>query len=249
MAVQARREQPSPLAALLNRPRPSITSILGLVFVLLVIVWLIGNFVKDPAEFVSVFLIGLTNGAVYALVALGYTLVYGILQLINFAHGDVFALSGLFASTVLLDWFGATQADTTLVSIGLILTTLVIVMTVFALVNTTIERVAYRPLRSAPRLAALITAVGMSFIVQNVGLAIYDVGFYGAQDLIPRSEVFTFGGIAYTWNKFSVLLITIPVLIALTWFVTAPRTAPVRLPMPPRTAAVKAISPSSKPVS
>src|ERR687895_739191 len=106
MAVQARREPPSPLAALLNRPRPSIVGMLGLFFVALVFVWLGVNFVKDPQEFLNVALVGLTRGSVYALVALGYTLVYGILQLINFAHGDVFALSGLFASSVLVTWFG-----------------------------------------------------------------------------------------------------------------------------------------------
>ena len=63
----------------------------------LVGIWLVVNFVQDPAEFINVGLIGLTNGTIYGLVALGYTLIYGILQLINFAHGDVFALSGLVA--------------------------------------------------------------------------------------------------------------------------------------------------------
>ena len=64
--------------------------------------WLLVNLIKEPQDFFTVFLIGLTTGLVYALVALGYTLVYGILQLINFAHGDVFALTGLFASTMIL---------------------------------------------------------------------------------------------------------------------------------------------------
>ncbi len=72
----------------------------------LVVLWLVVNFVKAPTEFINVSLIGLTNGPIYGLVALGYTLVYGILQLINFAHGDVFALSGLVASTVIVSILG-----------------------------------------------------------------------------------------------------------------------------------------------
>jgi branched-chain amino acid transport system permease protein len=180
------------------------------------------NFVKDTSLFINIFFIGLTNGAVYALVALGYTLVYGILLLINFAHGDVFALSGLAASTVLLT-FGIDAETGTLLTIGGILLGLLITMALFAAVNAGIEFVAYRPLRNAPRVAPLITAVGVSFIVQNVALAIYGVDFRGFSDLLPRSNVFAAGDVGYQWNKFIVILITVPVLILLTWFVTSTR--------------------------
>src|SRR3712207_5128776 len=112
----------------------------------------------------------MTNGAVYGLVALGYTLVYGILQLINFAHGDVFALAGLVAFSVLVQAFNVTGDSSTGTTIGLLLVTLALTMPIFALGNALIEFVAYRPLRNAPRLAPLITAIGVSFIVQNVGL-------------------------------------------------------------------------------
>ena len=223
MAVEARNEAPSPLGGLLDRRRPPALSLIGLGLVALLVIWLVVNFVKDPSEFFSVALIGLTNGTVYGLVALGYTLVYGILQLINFAHGDVFALSGLVAFTIMVNWLGTGIDDSTLVSVGAIVLTLAITMALFALVNATIERVAYRPLRAAPRLAALITAVGMSFIVQNVALAMYDVDYRGASGLIPASNVFSLGGVTYTWNKFAVLLITVPVLVGLTWFVTSTR--------------------------
>ena len=84
----------------------SITDLIGLCLVALLVFWLIVNFVKDPSQFIEVALIGLTNGMIFGLVALGYTLVYGILQLINFAHGDVFALSGLVAWTVIVSWLG-----------------------------------------------------------------------------------------------------------------------------------------------
>jgi branched-chain amino acid transport system permease protein len=101
------------------------------------------------------------------------------------------------------------------------LLTIVVIMAAFAFVNVTIEFVAYRRLRSAPRLAALITAVGMSFIVQNIALAIYDVNFRSVPSFIPRSEAFAVAGISYSWNKLAVVLITLPVLALLTWFVTS----------------------------
>jgi branched-chain amino acid transport system permease protein len=99
--------------------------------------------------------------------------------------------------------------------------TLVVIMALFAFVNVTIEFVAYRRLRSAPRLAALITAVGMSFIVQNVSLAMYDVNYRSVPSFIPRSEAFDIAGISYSWNKLAVVVITLPVLALLTWFVTS----------------------------
>ncbi len=79
--------------------------VVAILLVALLVAWLVVNFVKGPAYFVTIGFIGLTNGALYALVALGYTLVYGILELINFAHGDVFMLGGLFSATMLLSVF------------------------------------------------------------------------------------------------------------------------------------------------
>jgi branched-chain amino acid transport system permease protein len=156
-------------------------------------------------------------------VALGYTLVYGILQLINFAHGDVFALCGLFASTLILTLFDLSAESAAIVIVGGLAATLLIAMLFGSVLNAAIEFLAYRRMRKAPRLAALITAVGMSFIVQNVGLAIYGVGFRSATDLIPRSAAFSIGGVAYPWNKLAIVLITIPVLVGLTYLVTSTR--------------------------
>jgi branched-chain amino acid transport system permease protein len=101
------------------------------------------------------------------------------------------------------------------------LLTLVVIMAIFAVVNTTIELVAYRRLRRAPRLAALITAVGMSFIVQNISLAIYDVNVRSVPSFIPRSEAFAVAGISVSWNKLAIVVITLPVLALLSWFVTS----------------------------
>jgi branched-chain amino acid transport system permease protein len=184
---------------------------------------LIGNLQQGPEQFFQVAIIGLTNGLIFGLVALGYTLVYGILQLINFAHGDVFALAGLVSSTVIVTVLGLGRDSSVLAILGGMLVTLVVMMSFFALVNATIEFVAYRRLRQAPRLAALITAVGMSFIVQNISLGIYDVNFHSVPNFIPRSEAFSLFGLSYSWNKLAVLVITLPVLALLTRFVTHTR--------------------------
>src|SRR6266851_5920014 len=109
---------------------------------------------------------GLAEGAIFALVALGYTMVYGIIELINFAHGDVFTL-GAFFSLAMMPLLGLTPSSS---GAGIILPLLglfVITMLFCALVNITIERVAYRPLRHAPRLAPLITAIGMSSLLEG----------------------------------------------------------------------------------
>ncbi|MDX6398032.1 MAG: branched-chain amino acid transport system permease protein [Gaiellaceae bacterium] len=215
---------PAQLTSTLDRLRKSgLVALIGYALVALVGVWLVVNFVQEPTEFINVGLIGMTNGLIYGLVALGYTLVYGILQLINFAHGDVFALSGLVASTMIVSVLGLERDASVLAIIGGMTLTLVVIMGLFALVNATIEFVAYRRLRKAPRLAALITAVGMSFIVQNVSLALYDVNFRSVPSFIPRSEAIGIGDITYSWNKLAAFLITIPVLVVLTWFVRSTR--------------------------
>jgi branched-chain amino acid transport system permease protein len=191
--------------------------------VALLFAWLAKNLYDKPADFFNVFLIGLTTGSVYALVALGYTLVYGILQLINFAHGDVFALSGLFASTLIVSLFGLDETTGALAILGGLGATFVVAMVFGATINTSIELVAYRRLRSAPRLAVLITAVGMSFIVQNISLAIYDVNSRSIPPLISEKNVFSIGGVHYNWISLFVLLVTAPVLVLLTWLVKSTR--------------------------
>jgi branched-chain amino acid transport system permease protein len=223
VASRTTTEWASTLTTLLRRPRPRALDLVGLGLVGLVGIWLLVNLIMDPQRFFTVFLIGTTTGLVYALVALGYTLVYGILQLINFAHGDVFALTGLFASTMILTVFDLTEQDSAAMIIFGLAVTLVVVVAFGATVNSVIERVAYHRLLRAPRLALLITAVGMSFIVQNIALAFYDVNFRRVPELIPRSDVISIGGVHYQWNKFAVVLVTIPVLLALTWLVRSTR--------------------------
>jgi branched-chain amino acid transport system permease protein len=210
--------------AALHRIRgSSLIDAVGLLLLGLVILWLVVKFFEDPTRFVNVGIIGATNGAIYGLIALGYTLVYGILQLINFAHGDVFALSGLVASTMIISVFRLDDDTAVLMIILGLLGTLAVTIPLFAVFNATIERIAYKPLRHAPRLAALITAVGMSFIVSNISLALYGVDFESVPNFIPRTDAVTIGGIAIQWNKIGVFLIVIPVLLVLTWFVRSTR--------------------------
>ncbi len=197
--------------------------LLGWVVVALLIAWLFVNFTKGPSEFINVFVIGISNGAVYGLIALGYTLVYGILQLINFAHGDVFALGGLMASTVILSLFKLDDASSGGIVIAGIAAALLIAIVFSAALNTTVELVGYRRLRNAPRLAPLITAVGMSFILADIGLIGWGVDYSSTPRLIPNSNAFQIAGVNFQWNKIAILLITLPVLMALTWLVTKTR--------------------------
>ncbi len=113
-------------------------------------------------------LLGLTNGMVFALIALGYTMVYGILELINFAHGDLFMLASFLALT-LIGLFKLQTAGTGVVIVGLV--AIVVLCGLFAaLLNWSVDRLVYRPLRNAPKLAPLVSAIGVSFIFQNLGL-------------------------------------------------------------------------------
>jgi branched-chain amino acid transport system permease protein len=182
--------------------------------VLLVLIWIAINIVKFPADSTNVLLIGITIGAIYALVALGYTLVYGILELINFAHGDVFMLGGMISATFVSQVFGLGDRSGVVLWL-LVVLTLLIAMGCCGLINATVEIIAYRPLRGAPRLAPLITAIGASFILQNVGQAWKGPNFISVPNILPRGQLFDLGGVTYTWNKLIVVLITAPVLLAL----------------------------------
>jgi len=133
---------------------------------------------------------GLVLGSVYALVALGYTMVYGILQLINFAHGDVLMVGAMVGVTVvmLLAQFGLPGP------VVLVLAVLAAVP-VCVLLSLFVERVAYRPLRNAPRLAPLITAIGVSIVIQTTAMIIWKPNPIVFPDLLPTDPVPIFGAI------------------------------------------------------
>src|SRR5262249_55428864 len=150
----------APPARALSGPSVQLAIRLGVVAIILVAIyaWM------GPAQFVN----ALTLGAIYALIAIGYTMVYGIIELINFAHGDVFMV-GTFVALSFLTTLGFNVAihDPFLLIVVLI-AVFAFTMIVLGLLGVLIERAAYRPLRNAPRLAPLITAIGVSFILWNL---------------------------------------------------------------------------------
>src|SRR5215210_4798422 len=179
---------------------------------------LIYYFAQEPRQTLEDVKTGLSNGTIWALIALGYTLVYGIIELINFAHGEVFMI-GSFVSVSIWGTLGATQATGTLGAIGAIVVGLAIAMLASGSLNVMIERVAYKPLRNAPKLAPLITAIGMSFILQNVGL-LWRPTPDSSPDLIrSQREVFSIVDVAVLRSDIFAVIITVPLLVALLWFV------------------------------
>ena len=155
--------------------------------------------------------------------ALGYTLVYGIIELINFAHGDVFMI-GSFVSFGLWGTLGLTLLTGPLGLVGGLFVTLLVAMLACGCLTVMIERVAYRPLRDAPKLAALITAVGFSFILQNVGLLWLGGRQTTIPDLIRSQEVLlSVGGLSVSHGDALAILATVPLVLLLTAFVTRTR--------------------------
>jgi branched-chain amino acid transport system permease protein len=167
--------------------------------------------------------VGLANGAIWALIAIGYTLVYGIIELINFAHGDVFMI-GSFAAVGIWGSLGLGLATGTIGLIGGLIVTLIVAMLVSGSLNVLIERVAYRPLRNAPKLAPLITAIGFSFILQNVGLLWRGGTPQSVNDLINQdSTVFNISGVPIQRGYILALGVMVPLVFALGWFISSTR--------------------------
>mgnify|MGYP003913568019 FL=1 len=179
--------------------------------------WLGLNLTSDPRQFAQVTVNGLNNGLLYALIALGYTLVYGIIELINFAHGDLFMLSAVFSSFFITYWIGADQSNPK----GWLAfaSCLVAVMIFGAVVNVLIERLAYRRLRNAPRLAPLITAVGMSFLLNFIGLKWNGSTPRQWPTVIPSGDIYI-GEIRISLITLWLFLIGLPLLLALNYLVT-----------------------------
>jgi branched-chain amino acid transport system permease protein len=167
---------------------------------------------------------GLSNGAIWALIALGYTLVYGIIELINFAHGEVFMIGSLVTAAWFWGVIGLTEETAILGLIVGLLASLIVAMLTSGALNVMIERVAYRPLRAAPKLAPLITAVGMSFILQNVGILWIGGSQEGVAQLVdPQKELFSIGGVVIHQGDVLAIAVTIPLVLLLTTFINQSR--------------------------
>jgi len=163
--------------------------------------------------FVQQIINGLVLGSVYALVALGYTMVYGIINLINFAHGEVLMVGALTSWTVVTFLAGAGLPGWLL-----LLLSLLAAIVVCAVLNFAIEKVAYRPLRSAPRLAPLITAMGMSLLLQTLAMIIWKPNYKPFPILLP-AEPFSIGGAVINTTQILILGSTVVTLIGLMWLV------------------------------
>jgi branched-chain amino acid transport system permease protein len=166
-------------------------------------------------------LIGLTNGALVALVALGYTMVYGIIRLINFAHGDLIMLGACLALSLVGGLgLGAGGAATTWGGIVL----LVAGCGVFCgLVNVAVDRIVYRPLRTAPKLAPLVSAIGVSFIFMNIGLFWIGPADRSFPELLPTTNLLAGEGLQFTAKDLLVLVVVVPLMLALTVLVKTTR--------------------------
>jgi len=161
--------------------------------------------------FVQQLINGLTLGSVYALVALGYTMVYGIIGLINFAHGDVVMIGAMAATMVAAALVGADPSVSAWAVLGL---GLLVAMPLCMAVGWTAERVAYRPLRRAPRLAALITAIGVSIILQNLAMMTWGRNYLNfPQVLSPR--VLELGGARVSTLQIAIVLIAAAIMALL----------------------------------
>jgi branched-chain amino acid transport system permease protein len=145
--------------------------------------------------FFQTFVNGLTTGCVYALIALGYTMVYGILKLLNFAHGDVYMV-GAYIGFVVLEIFGGAH-DLSVPVVVLLFFMFVAASLGCGYLGVAMERFAYRPLRNAPRIAPLITALGISFVLENTILLLFGgfVRSYNTNAFIPFSTGITIGGV------------------------------------------------------
>ncbi len=159
---------------------------------------------------------GLVLGSMYALVALGYTMVYGIIGLINFAHGEVLMVGALVSWTVI----GLLQP--LLPPWLVLLIALLVACVAAAALNYGIEKVAYRPLRNSPRLAPLITAIGMSFLLQTLAMIIWKPNYKSYPTLLP-SQPIAVGGASITPTQIMILVVTAVTLALLMWLVHATR--------------------------
>jgi len=158
---------------------------------------------------------GLTTGALYALVALGFSMVYGVLKLLNFAHGDLYMV-GAFVGYFVIQWFGGPQALH--IPVPLLVTIMFVLAAVLVgFLGVAIERFAYRPLRDAPRIAPLITAIGISFFLENAALLLFGAQFrvYNTPDFISFSSGIQIGSVSIDAVQIMVLVMGLLLMVGL----------------------------------
>ena len=162
--------------------------------------------------FLQLVLSGLTKGSIYALIALGYTMVYGIIKLINFAHGEIYMI-GAFTALII---GGVLQITTELSPLVILGISLVAAVFYSAAYGVTLEKIAYKPLRNAPRLTALISAIGMSLILQNFVLLAQTSDFLPFRSMIPDFSFLIPGKSLLTTTQLVIMVTTFVVMLFLT---------------------------------
>ncbi|BCL75512.1 branched-chain amino acid ABC transporter permease [Jeongeupia sp. HS-3] len=162
---------------------------------------------------------GLVVGSIYALIALGYTMVYGIMQLINFAHGEIVMIGAMVTITCINMLVGA---GVNLPGPLLLLAGLLMAIPVSMLLGYTIEKVAYRPLRKAPRLAPLITAIGVSIVLQQVAMLIWGRNYRPFPSILPTT-VHDFFGAAITDLQVVIVVLSLVLMAGLFWLIEKTR--------------------------
>jgi branched-chain amino acid transport system permease protein len=173
---------------------------------------------------IQLLVVGLATGAIYALIALGYTMVYGIIELINFAHGDIFMIGTLICISI-FGAFGITNSSTAPTGfslVGILLLTLVGSMLLCAVLGVVIERVAYRPLRNAPRLAPLISAIGVSFILEDIGKLWKGITIVSFPQIFPN-VTYNLGPVSFSSVDILVIVVALVLMVALQWLVNSTR--------------------------
>jgi branched-chain amino acid transport system permease protein len=160
---------------------------------------------------------GLVLGSMYALVALGYTMVYGIINLINFAHGEVLMV-GALCSWSMIGWLQPLLPNTP--GWVILLLSMVVACVAAAALNLAIEKIAYRPLRNAPKLAPLITAIGMSILLQTLAMILWKPNYKPYPTLLPSTPI-PIGDAVITPTQLMILAVTAMALAVLSWLVNA----------------------------
>src|SRR5689334_1025859 len=166
------------------------------------------------SEFLQQLVNGVTWGSVYALIALGYTMVYGILRLINFAHGDIYML-GAFVGLYASQWLHAGESPTPLKALLVLLTS----MLLCALLGMLIERFAYKPVRKSPRLSALITAIGVSLLLENGGVLLFGASPRFFPQIIPSKNLDLGMGVVLSNQQLIVLTVSLTLMVLLRFLV------------------------------